>query len=282
MDRIRQSLGMMRNIFREESRDKRVIMGFILGVALFIYWLNFFLRYVQAMGEPVNVLEAFVVIGHHNKNILFLVLGWLLVMADAPFIKGNIYLVLYRSSRRRWDMGMLLYIMLQAFLFTACIALVSVAVSSIWGFFGTMWSSPVYELAMDKTNRLGVEYNITFHWENVMRYLTVPQAFVLTFLFLWLYLVFLGVLFYVCNLFLKGIFGALIVFAIQLWGYMLQQDGFGSFSLLAKAMPGYSVDGALGEWKTVLLFVGLILLLVLISLWRAGQVDFKRAAEDMK
>lgn len=42
MGRIRQSFCMMSNIFREERRDKRVIMGFILGVALFGYWMFFF------------------------------------------------------------------------------------------------------------------------------------------------------------------------------------------------------------------------------------------------
>ena len=190
MGRIRQSFCMMSNIFREERRDKRVIMGFILGVALFGYWMFFFLRYVQETGEPVNVLETFIVIGHHYKNMLFLVLGWLLVIADAPFIKGNIYFILYRSSRKSWNLGMLFYIMLQAFLFTACIALVSVAVSSIWGFWGAMWSSPVYHLAMDRTNQLGVKYNITFPWETVMQSMAAPQAFALTFLFLWLYFVF--------------------------------------------------------------------------------------------
>lgn len=279
MGRIRQSFCMMSNVFREERRDKRVIMGFILGVALFGYWMIFFLRYVQEMGEPVNVLETFIVIGHHYKNMLFLVLGWLLVIADAPFIKGNIYFILYRSSRKSWNLGMLFYIMMQAFLFTACIALVSVAVSSIWGFWGAMWSSPVYHLAMDRTNQLGVKYNITFPWENMMQSMAAPEAFALTFLFLWLYFVFLGVLLYVCNLFLKEIFGALIVFGVQLSGYLMQQDGYGGVSLMARAMPGYSIDGAGGEWKSALLFVGLITFLALDSLWLAGRVDFKDVAE---
>ena len=65
MGRIRQSFCMMSNIFREERRDKRVIMGFILGVALFGYWMFFFHRYVQETGETVNVLETFIFIGHH-------------------------------------------------------------------------------------------------------------------------------------------------------------------------------------------------------------------------
>ena len=280
MSNIMQSFHMTKNIFQEERSDKRVIMGFILGIALFGYWLFFFLQYVRDRGEPVNILEAFVVIEHHYKNMLFLVLGWLLIISDAPFIKGNIYLILCRSSRKRWNMGMLYYIILQAFLYVACIAVFSVIVSSRWGFCSSIWSSPVYDLAMDRTNHLGIEYNINFPWENIMRCMTVPQAFAVTFLFMWLYLIVLGVLLYVCNLFLKEIFGILIVFGVQLTGYLLQQDGMGSISLMAKAMPGYSIDGAGGEWKTALLFVGIILVLTAFSVWLVGRVDLKGAAEE--
>lgn len=282
MGKMKQSFGMTKNILREECRDKRVIMGFVLGIAIFGYWLYFFLQYVWDTGEPVNILEAFIVIENHNINMLLLVIGWILIISDAPFIKGNIYLILYRSNRTRWNMGMMLYIMLQAFLYVTCIAVVSVLVSSIWGFSGNMWSSPVYNLAMDKANNLGVEYNITFHWTNIMENMTVPQAFGISFLFMWLYLVFLGVLLYVCNLLLKEIYGIIIVFGIQIWSFLIQQTeaGVGGFSLLAKSMPGYSIDGSGGQWKTALLFVGMILSLLLISLWMVRRVDFKDAVEE--
>ena len=82
------------------------------------------------MGEPVNVLEAFVVVAHLYKNMLFLPLGWLLLVADAPFVKGNAYLVLHRCGRKVWNLGMLLYIAVQAFLYAACLALVSVLAGS--------------------------------------------------------------------------------------------------------------------------------------------------------
>lgn len=184
MGKIMQPFHIMRNIFQEECRDKRVIMGFILGIALFGHWLYFFLRYAWDVGEPIHILEAFIVIEHNNKNMLFLVLGWLLIIADAPFIRGNIYFILHRSSRKKWNMGMLFYIMLQAFCYVACIAMVSIIISSFWGFFGNLWSSPVYDLAMDSTNQLGVKYNVSFPWANIMKCMTVPQAFAVTFLFL--------------------------------------------------------------------------------------------------
>lgn len=101
MDRIKQVCSMTKTTFLEERHNKRVIMGFLLGIALFGYWLNLFLQYAREIGEPVNILEAFIVVEHHHKSILFLILGWLLIVSDAPFIKRNTYLMLYRSSRKK-------------------------------------------------------------------------------------------------------------------------------------------------------------------------------------
>ena len=280
MARIKQVFYMTKTTFLEEQHNKRVIMGFILGMALFGYWLNLFLQYALDIGEPVNILEAFIVVEHHHKSILFLIVGWLLIISDAPFIKRNTYLSLCRSSRKKWNVAMLQYIIIQAFLYVASIAIVSVAASFFCGFWGNIWSSPVYNLAMDNRNHLGVKYNISFPWVNVMQAMTVPQAFMITFVFLFLYLILIGFLLYVCNLLLKEIYGILIVFGIQISGYLLQQEGVTYLSLMAKAIPGYAIDGNGGQWEVVLLFWAIILILVLISLWLIGWVDFKDAMEE--
>lgn len=280
MGRIQQVFYMAKTTFLEEQHNKRVIMGFLLGMALFGYWLNCFIQYALDVGEPVNILEAFIVVEHHHKSILFLVASWLLIISDAPFIKRNTYLSLCRSSRKKWNAAMLQYIMIQAFLYVASIAVVSVAVSSLFGFFGNIWSSPVYQLAMDTGNHLGVKYNISFPWANIMQTMTVPQAFMITLVFLFLYLVLIGFLLYVCNLLLKEIYGILSLFSIQISGYLLQQEGFTHVSLMAKAIPGYAIDGNGGQWKVIVLFCVTILILALISLWLIGRVDFKDKVEE--
>ena len=280
MGKIKQIFYMTKTTFLEEWHNKRVIMGFLLGIALFGYWLNLFLQYALDIGEPINILEAFIVVEHHHKNMLFLIVGWLLILSDAPFIKKNTYLSLYRSSRKKWNAAMLQYIMIQAFLYVVIIAVVSVAVSSLCGFWGTMWSSPVYNLAMDTGNHLGVKYNISFPWVNVMHAMTVPQAFMITFVFLFLYLVLIGYLLYVCNLLFKEIYGILIVFGIQISGYLLQQEGFTHLSFMAKAIPGNAIDGNDGQWKVIILFCTIIWILALISFWLIGRVDFKNEVEE--
>ena len=280
MNRVKQIFYMTKTTFLEEQRNKRVIMGFVLGIALFGYWLNYFIQYVVDTGEPVNILEAFIVVEHNHKSVLFLILGWLLIISDAPFIKGNTYHMIYRSSRKKWNIAMLQYITIQAFCYVTAIAILSVAVSTFFGYVGNMWSSPVYNLAMDTTNDLGVKYNIAFPWANIMETMTVPLAFMVTFVFLFMYFVLIGFLLYVCNLLLKEIYGILIVFGIQISGYLLQEEGFTHLSLMAKSIPGYFIDGSGGQWKVIVMFGAIILILIFISLWMIGRVDFKDAMEE--
>lgn len=68
-------------------------------------------------------------------------------------------------------------------------------------------------------------------------------------IFLFLYLILIGFLLYVCNLLLKEIYGILLVFGIQISGYLLQQEGLTHLSLMAKSIPGYAIDGNGGQWK---------------------------------
>ena len=46
MGKYKQIFCITKNTFLEERSSKRVIMGFVLGIALFGYWLNNFMQYV--------------------------------------------------------------------------------------------------------------------------------------------------------------------------------------------------------------------------------------------
>ncbi len=268
-----------KGMFEQERQSGRIFMGFLLGVAFMGYWMRGFLRYAAETGEPINILETFIVVEQHYVNLLFLILGWLLVISDAPFMKGNLYLLLYRCGRRSWNMGMLLYVLIQAFLYTAAMAAFTVIISSRLGFAGNMWSSPVYTLALDVGNNIGVKYNITFPWYAMMENMTVPQAFAVTFLFLYLYLVFLGMLLYVCTLLLSGIWGIVVVMGVHLAGYLRMMDGYIETSFFARAVPGNFIDGTGAYWKSALLFLVLIAVLMALSTVFVKRIEFHPGTE---
>lgn len=268
-----------KGMFQQEQRSGRVVIGYLLGFAVMGYWIACFLRYAADTGEPVNILEAFCVVEQHYVNMLFLVLGWLLVVADAPFIKGNLYLLLYRCGRKRWNMGMLFYIFVQAFFYTGAMAAFSIIVSSPFGFAGDIWSSPVYALALDVGNNIGVKYNITFPWLEMMKAMSVPQAFAVTFLFFYLYLALMGVLLYTFALLFSGNTGMGAVMGVHLAGYLRMMDGHTETSLLARAIPGNFIDGTLSYLQSAALFLSMIIVLMVLSSFFINRVEFDSGTE---
>ena len=268
-----------KGMFQQEQRSGRVVMGYLLGFAVMGYWIACFLRYAADTGEPVNILEAFCVVEQHYVNMLFLVLGWLLVVADAPFIKGNLYLLLYRCGSKCWNMGMLFYIFVQAFFYSGAMAAFSIIVSSSFGFAGDIWSSPVYALALDVGNNIGVKYNITFPWLEMMKAMSVPQAFAVTFLFFYLYLAFMAVLLYTFALLFSGNGGMAAVMGVHLAGYLRMMDGHTETSLLARAIPGNFIDGTLSYLQSAALFLSMIIVLMVLSSFFINRVEFDSGTE---
>lgn len=263
----------LKGILRLEMPSVRVIMGYMLGLTFLSLSLNDFLRYVIEIKEPVNVYETFIVTGNQGIAGRFWMFGYLLVIADAPFVKANTYITLYRSGRRAWNIGMLLYVIIQAFLYTMCFAAVSIAVSTPFSFFGRLWSSPVYMLATDTASAIAIKYNVYFDGAAMMKHMTVLQAFGITFLYMLCYLVFIGVLLYMCCLVLRGFWGLTAVAVVHLGGIFI------SFLTKLPQCPAYYVDGTGSHWRYPCIYLILILIMTLVSLFAIGRIDIQTRTE---
>lgn len=264
------------NLLRYEWADKRVIMGFLTGMVMPSWWLNNFLRYVKDTGEPANILETFPVIEHDYVSILFLALGWFLVISDAPFINGNTYYSLYRTKKRHWNSAMLLYICTQAALYTALIVLPVTLASLPYGYVGRMWSSPVYELSRDFNEKIVAKYHIAFSCQNMMRAMDVPNAFMATVLCFFLYLVLMGVILYTFNLVLGGIWGVIITFMIHIGGYELPYVGMSKLALIEYSRPANFIrNGWTDLVSPVAVILFLMAILAVLEYILIGKVNFK-------
>ena len=277
MKRLRSILYLTRSVLLCEWSDKRVIMGFLMGMAVPFFWLRNFLDYVKSTGEPVNILEAFPVVEHEGGAMMFLVLGWFLIISDAPFVGGNTCYCLYRTKKRGWNFAMVFYISVQAAFYTAAVALPMVLSSLPYGFIGKMWSYPVYTLSKDLPADMGGGYRIAFLQNNMMRRMNVPQAFAVTALCFLLYLVLMGIILYTCNLLLGGIWGAVIAFTVHMSGYGLLFLGRTGLALMSYACPGNFIDsGGVYLARPVTFMIVLAAILVLTESIFIDKVDFKK------
>ena len=270
---FRKAIAVAGGIFRQEMRRIRVCMGYMLGLATLAGGLNAFLRYVTASGEAVNVLEAFVVVEHNGSVFQCLVLGYLLIIASAPFIKADTCLALYRSGRRGWNAGALFYILLQSFLYVFLLAGVCVAVSFPVGVVGESWSGPVHMLTLDESGMLAQRYRVAFRYTGMMVSMTVPQAFGITLLCLSAYFVLLGVIYYLCNLAFRGFWGLISAATVHLGGYFLPCQP------IPRPYPGYYADGGNGLWTPFGGYLALVLIFAAISFWAVKRVDMLLSVE---
>ena len=271
---FRKAIAVARGIFCQEVCKVRVCMGYLLGLASLAGGLNAFLRYVAASGEDANVLEAFIVTEHTGSVFQCLLLGYLLIIAPAPFVRADTCLVLYRSSRRGWNAGALLYILLQSFLYVLFLAGASAVVSYSVGFFGEAWSGSVRMLTLDESGALSQRYKVTFHCVGMVKNMTVPQAFGITFLYLTAYFVLLGVIYYLCNLVFKGFWGLIAVATVHLGSYFLPNQP------IPRPYPGYFADGGNGLWMPLCRYLIFAMILIVISFWAVKRVDMPSRAED--
>jgi len=275
--KVRRILHITKGLLLYEWNDMRVIMGFLMGIAVPFFRLKNFLDYVISTGEPVNILEAFVVV-EHDMSVIFLALGWLLVVSDAPFVNGNTCYSLYRTKKRSWNFAMILYILAQAALYVAAVALPMVFASLPYGFVGKMWSNPVYMLSQDYNLKRNAEYGIGFPWQDMMRQTNVPQAFAATVLCFFLCLVLMGIILYTSNLLLGGIWGIVIIFIVCISGYKLPFPGHIRFALMECARPGNFADAAgLHLARPVAVMIALAAALVFVECAFIDKVDFHKA-----
>lgn len=269
MKQIKTIGNLTKNLLFYEWTDKRVVMGFLVGMVMPFWWLNSFLDYVVSTGEPVNVLEAFLVIEHEGSSMLFMALGWLLIISDAPFISGNAYYSLYRTKKRSWNGAIVLYILAQAALYTAAVVLPSVLISLPYGFAGKMWSDPVYLLS--KGLGMGQKYEVIFSQQELMRHMNVPQAFGATVLCFFCYLVVMGMILYTFSLVTGGIWGVVVTFLVHIMPYRW----FARFALITYSGPGNFADYRgvhLVKPVGTMFLIGVVL--VVLENLLIGRVDF--------
>ena len=128
-------------------------------------------------------------------------------------------------------------------------------------------------LATGTSIAIAGKYNLYFDGMAMMKHMTVLQAFGITFLYMFCYLAFIGVLLYACSLVLDRFWGFTVVAVVHLGGIII--------SLLTKLprSPVYYVDGTGSHWRYPCIYLGLILIMTIVSLLAVGRVDIQARTE---
>lgn len=282
MNNIKSIIKICAYEFRIQMTSKRVWLGYLLGVLIILHRSLDYYIYAESLGEMVNVLETFIIAGNDASTIMFMVLGWFLIISEAPFVNSNAQFLVCRTNRHKWNASMLLYITLQGIIYYSTLAIATIMLGLGKSFGRNAWSGVLIKLAEESSQN---NVPVFFPYISFIKKMSVYEAFGCTWTLSLLYGIILGIVLYIFSQAVNRVVGAAIAFSFHFWGYEIMEEGLGvvvKYSLLARSMPAPQMNEYSGTsiGHTILIYAFLIWVLVHVSNMNSENVDFKETYEE--
>ena len=196
---------------------------------------------------------------------MLVVLGYLFLMSNAPFIHERTGQLVMRTSRRIWGSSCLCYILVQAMIYYLFIFLFSILISQEYGYWGSSWSIPLSQTASQETIMI-FQFQISFPYWQFMQEYTVIQAAILTYVGNVLYVCVLGMILYVFNLNNRVSLGTWIAVFVHFSGYITRKEWNPKWSLQSYASPA--------ENGNIIPLAVIVVILGAISFFYVKKMDY--------
>ncbi|MBR1599542.1 MAG: hypothetical protein IJ661_11620 [Lachnospiraceae bacterium] len=261
--------------------SKRVLLGYLVGISIMLKFAVGYIQYGNYIGEPINVLEPFIIVGNCDRIIMLLTVGWLLIMSEAPFVNKISFYALYRTKRKLWNEAMVIYIFVQAILYYAVIAVVLMLLGGMNGYLANIWSVPFIDVLSSGSD--SYLYGVDFPSSDYADVQSVYMGFFHTFALQVLYAVIIGIFVYVISQMTNRMAGPIAAFILHFLGYEIMKEGYGiviTYSLLARSIPAFQLgkNALVNLGQSYLIFIVIIILLVELSGKLVNYMDFKNMA----
>ena len=265
--------------FRSSIVSARVWLGYAMGIILALktaynYSGYAYERVIQIF-EPY--IENFVSIG----NMTLMLIGYILIISDAPFINRRSTLALYRTSRGQWFWGMTLYVAVHGILYYTVCGLASCIFVAGKGYVDNLWSMPMWNFARVPSMEAVERWQLTPVEEIMLDQYTPAEAVFHTILMIFMYSFILALLLLIFNTVWNQAVGAVLAAAVHIIGYAMVYSGFSGI-MSQWSLLGNSTFSSLADSGTPLLRSYLLLLLVICVLLFSGSPLIKRADFNLR
>lgn len=238
---MRQILAVVRYNFRGFWKNPKVILTFLLGFVLCYLLSTRVMVVIEAYHTPVQLAEPFLwTFGDANAILLSSVL-LLLLFSDLPQISSVTPYYLYRTTKKHWLTGQMLYVTAATGLYVGFLFLATVLLCMRTSYVGNLWSETAAMLGYSK---LGEELSVPSTvkvMESFSPYECMAQVVVLLFL----YSLCLSFLILVGNLLSGGNFGMAAGILFSLFGFLLEPSVLGKL-LGLENYEMYRINVAIG------------------------------------
>lgn len=272
MNKLRKTARLFLEQMRFEIHTVRMWLGIGIGLSMFIVQVRQFAEFVRLRGEPVNLLEFFLYGVVSPQSNMLIILGYLFLLSDAPFVNERTLQLVLKTSKKMWNSSCLLYIVLQAAFYYLAILFLSMIWGAGNGYFGESWSIPLAQAARQGTLMI-FQFDVSFPYWTFMQEHSVLEACGLTFVGCILYASVLGCILYVGNLgngYSAGTWAAVFV---HFSGYIARKEWHPQWSLQSYASPA--------ENGSFLPLLAGVVLLMCFSYIRVKRIDYHVMDKDI-
>jgi hypothetical protein len=242
-------------------------------------------------------VEAFVWTFGDSNSILFASLLLVMLFADLPYLGSGVPYYLMRIDRRTWMLGQILYVVLATFIYLLFILAATSLICMNNSFIGNMWSETAAILGYSGAGQ-AVALPATV---KTLEMSTPYPCMATIFLLMLLYTLLLMSVMLAVNIRRGQFWGVVSVFALSLYGFLVQPATFNTFlqlpdrqmyiaNVLAAwvsplqqatySMHNFGYDRLPRLWMTYALYGAGILFFFFLSLRAMRKYSFSFAAES--
>lgn len=171
--------------------DARMIILCVLLVFIFSFSIEPLLNNADKMGEQLNILEPFIALANSGAVLLIIPLVFLTLIADFPRIDTNTVFYIVRIGRINWFLGQIIKLVMMALFYLVILFAGSVIPVQGNGFWGNDWSKVATEFSVRFPEKSG-NFGVQLLPDNLYNQLTVYSAALQSYLFVFAYLMILG------------------------------------------------------------------------------------------
>lgn len=233
----------------------------------------------QQMEEPINLLEPCIAMVNSGLVVFLLPLSYLVLMMEFPRIDTNMSWYIYRTGRKNWILGEILFQCFSAISFLLFYTLIIIIHVWSFGFWGNGWSLVVtrYDALYTMGDKIDISGIVPI---NLFYQMSPYKAFLLSYLLMFLSLLLWGVLLNAAALYAKRIYViAGIVLSLTI-GMGLGSSAFWGkwlflfeHSILWLHFQRYFRDYVFSPYWSVAIFAGLNVICFVWLVIRAGKVS---------
>lgn len=161
---------------KQSLRSPRTYIALLIGVIIVIIDIIPFIEFSKSIGETLNIFDAFIYYNSNRFNVAITFFGLLILISDIPFTTQNETYIILRTSRIKWVLGKMLYLLVMCAFYYLVLLIVSIVFSTGLFNIGNEWGEPLYALAKDENLIYSEQYDVYFGYNYILAELTPVSA----------------------------------------------------------------------------------------------------------